>query len=77
LTAEGTIWRTTRDSGIWLPSPEASLERVEASSGGLSGMVSIIGPDVSGGLAITKSARAVAAAMVAARTSRIWLPRNG
>ena len=40
-------------------------------------MVSIIGPDVSGVLVITKSARAVAAAMVAARTSRIWLPRIG
>ena len=40
-------------------------------------MVSIIGPDVSGVLAITKSARAVAATMVAARTSRIWLRRIG
>ena len=38
-------------------------------------MVSIIGPDVSGVLAITKSARAVAVAMVAARTTRIRLPR--
>ena len=53
------------------------MERVEASSGGLSGVVSIIRPDVSGVLAITKSARAVAAAVVAARTSRIWLPRIG
>jgi len=34
-------------------------------------MVSIIGPSISGVLVITKSARAVAATMVAARTSRI------
>jgi hypothetical protein len=40
-------------------------------------MVSIVGPHISGVLVITKSARVVAAAMVAARTSRIWLPRIG